>query len=60
MLGRQDSHSWVHPCRCSPVANKIRSSSGSEILPGLLLSVGLAIKVSSKAVSGSALGLFIS
>lgn len=60
MLGLQDSHSWVHPCHCSPVTSKILSSSGPEILPRLLLHAVLGIKVSSKAVSGSAPGLFIS
>ena len=60
MPGWQDSHSQVHPCCCSPVTSKILSSTGPEILPRLLLHAVLGIKVSSKAVSGSAPGLFIS
>lgn len=50
--------SRVH--RCSPAAGEIPSSSGPEILPRLLLCSVLGIKVSSKALSGSAPGLFIS
>lgn len=60
MPGQQDSHSRVHPCCCSSVTSKILSSSGLEVLPRLLLHAVLGIKVSFKAVSSSALGLFIS